>query len=86
MTATAQATHRCVLTTFCEALQSLGPRHLAKRVAALAETSHRTAERWVAGRALPDGETLLLMLARDRALRERVMADLEALQARMGAR
>jgi hypothetical protein len=86
MNASAQATHQCVLTTFSEALQTLGPRHLAKRVAALAETSHRTAERWVSGRALPDGESLLLMLARDRALRERVMADLEALGSRMDAR
>jgi len=86
MNASAQATHQCVLTAFSEALQTLGPRHLAKRVAALAGVSHRTAERWVCGRALPDAESLLLMLARDRAFREGAMADLEALVARMDAR
>jgi len=45
-------------------------RYAAKRLAQDARTSHRTAERWIAGERVPTGEHFLSLLRECKELRE----------------
>lgn len=53
----------------------------AERMAADADTSVRTAEKWAAGLTTPRSDKLLAMMESNRRLTERVMAHLEEVQA-----
>lgn len=55
--------------TIAALLRAVWPKNTAKHAAAAADRSHRTAERWVQGRDVPNADILLRMARRNDEMR-----------------
>ena len=87
-----RATHRCgvvsasltgVVLDFIGREYAPKP-HASKLLAQAARTSHRTAERWLAGKAVPSGENFLNLLAECEDLAAEVQQLIEQRRAKRG--